>query len=137
MRTVAVRRESGTQIEVGPAASDQVEDDGCENAADHLRTDVGGEFAGWETTSDGEADGDRGVDVSAGNVTDGVGHGQQRQTKHQADAQESDAQIGKGRGQHSASTTSENKPERTDKLCQCSLLKRHMTSNTRVSLQYW
>ncbi len=58
------------------AAGDQIEDRRTRDAAEHLGDDVGNRLGLRMASADHEADGDRGIEVAAGDVADGVGHGQ-------------------------------------------------------------
>ena len=59
-----------------------------------------------------QADRDRGVEVSAGDVADGIGHGDHGEAEGQRDADQTDADLGKRGRQHGAAATTEHQPER-------------------------
>jgi len=54
--------------------------------------------------------------MTAGNVADGIGHGQDGEPKSQGHAQEADTEAGKGCCEHGASAAAEDKPKRADEL---------------------
>jgi hypothetical protein len=49
--------------------------------------------------------------VAAGNVADRVGHGEDRKPEGERDANEADADLGKGGGKDGAAAASQNEPE--------------------------
>ncbi len=62
--------------EVWPAAGDDVEDSGGDDGSCYLGDDVGAKFGGWKALADYKAYGDGWVEMAAGDVADGEGHGQ-------------------------------------------------------------
>ena len=63
-----------------------------------------------------QTDGHRGIEVAAGDVADGIGHGQHRQAEGQRHAREPDAQFRKAGGEHRAAAATEHQPERAEEL---------------------
>lgn len=86
MLAVAVGGEPIGEAESCRPAGDQIEDAACGDAAQDLRYDVGQRISGGESTAGPQAKGDGRVDVTAGDMTDGVGHGQNGEAKGEADA---------------------------------------------------
>ena len=71
--------------------------------------------------ADDEADGDGRVQVAAGDVADGVGHGQHGEAEGERDADEADAEVRgpprqEARREHGAAAAAEDEPERADEL---------------------
>ena len=92
---------------VGFARGDHVEYRRRRNSADHLCKDVGQNVGGLEPPSGPQPDGDGGIEMPTGNVTDRIGHGQYGQSKGEADPEKSDAERRKTRGKHCTATTGE------------------------------
>src|SRR3546814_1905940 len=74
--------------------------------------------AGIEASARPQANGDRRIEMAAGNMTDRIDHGHHRQAKGQRNAEEADPQIGKARRDHRAAAAAENQPEGADELGQ-------------------
>ena len=114
--TVAVGGKSVGQVKAGRTAGDDVEHASGRNAAEDLRDDVGRELAGGEASGRPEADGDSRVDVTPGDRTDGVGHGQQGEAEGERHAHEADAGVGEVAGQDRASAPAEDEPEGSEEF---------------------
>src|SRR3954463_9462148 len=54
--------------------------------------------------------------MAAGDMTDGEGHGQNRQAEGQGHADETDTQSRKGGGQHSRTASAQHQPGRSDEF---------------------
>ncbi len=109
----------------GTAARDIEEQERRDDRAEHLRYDIERNVARVETPACPQADGDCGVEVTARNMADRIGHGDDRQTESESDAEQSDADIGKGGGQNRATAAAEHKPECADEFGQTLLDIRH------------
>ena len=62
-----------------------------------------------------------GIQVAAGDVADGIGHGHDRQAEREGDTEEPDPDVGKGGAQNRASTTPKDQPECADEFGECLL----------------
>ncbi len=83
----AVGGEAGGDIEARFAAGDDAQDARSADGPGALRHDVGGQILAAEAFADEQPDGDGGVEVTAGDVTDGEGHGENREAKGQTHSQ--------------------------------------------------
>src|SRR5580698_6441220 len=70
--------------------------------------------------------------MTAGNMSDGEGHGQHRETKGQRHTHKADAQVGKGGVEHRGSATAEHQPESTEEFSRSSLTECHDNLTIRV-----
>lgn len=84
--------------------------------AGELGQDVGKQFAGGGAAAGKQADRDRRVEMTAGNMADRIGHGHNGQTKRQRNADKTDADLGEFRRQHGAAAAAENQPKCADEL---------------------
>jgi hypothetical protein len=107
---VAVGGESAGEGEGGVAAGDQVQNSGGADGSENLGDDVGGQFGDGEAFGGDEADRDGGVEVAAGDVADGEGHGENRESEGKGHADVADAEVN-ACGEDSAAATAEDKPE--------------------------
>src|SRR5262249_50068256 len=97
-------------------AGDEVEHRRRRDRTQHLRHDVRQEAARRETSAGPEADGDRGVEVAAGDMSDREGHGEHGQAKGERHSHEADAEILECRGDHRAAAAAKYEPERADEF---------------------
>ena len=116
MRAIAVGRKTLADVETGSAARDHIQQRRGGNRADHLRDHIGQDLSGRKTAAGGEADGDGGIEMAAGNMADGIGHRHDAQPERQRHADQSDADLRKRRGDHRAAAARESQPERPDRL---------------------
>ena len=94
---VAVGREALGEVEARRAAGDQrTAPRRAIDRADHLRDDIGADVLRREAPAGGKPDRHGRVEVAARDVADGVGHRQHRQAEGERDAEEPDADLGKG-----------------------------------------
>jgi len=100
---------------IRPGACDDVQHGGCNNGADDLRDHVGGDIVRGKATAGGEPDGHGGIEMTARDVADRVGHGQHREPERQRHAQVADADLWEAGGDHRRSAASEREPESADK----------------------
>src|SRR4051812_5540281 len=112
MLSVPVRSETAREVETRFAARNEIEDPGTGDCAQHLGNHVRNELARREASSGPQPQGHGGVEVTPGNVTDCVRHGQDCQTKSKGDPDESDAERRKGGGQYRTAAAAQNQPER-------------------------
>src|SRR6476619_4429766 len=117
MRVVTVRGEAVRDRESRLPVCDQIEDSGAENTADHLSHDVQRHMRCGKPASGPEADGDRGIEMPAGNRAERVRSREHCQTESERYADESNADFGERRREDRATATAENEPKRTDELC--------------------
>src|SRR6185312_3567145 len=99
VHAVAVGGEAGGAAEALLAAGDDVKAAGGNDGADDLSDDVGEKFAPGEAAAGVEAEGDGGIEMRAGDVADGEGHGEHGETEGESDARESDSQLRVGGGE--------------------------------------
>jgi len=116
MLAVAVGGKALGGIEARCAAGDPIQHRGGDDGADHLGNDVGDHLGVREAPAGGKPDRDRRIKVAAGNMADGIGHGQHRQAERQRDAGEADAELGKAGGEDRRAASAERQPERADRL---------------------
>src|SRR5260221_9394711 len=112
----SVRCEAGTQIEAGVPAGDHIEDAGSGYAPQHLNDDIGNQILRRKSAAEAEAYGYRGIEVTAGDVTDRVSHGQDGEAKRKRDTDEPDAQRRERRRQHGAAAAPKDEPKSTDEF---------------------
>src|SRR5215831_6238506 len=110
------------QVEVGLAAGNKIDDTRSNNRPDYLGDDVREQIRGWKTFPNVQANGDRGVQVTAGNMTNGIGHGQHGETEGQGYSVEPDTKVGggcdtgEGYGKSCTTTATEDEPEGTNEF---------------------
>ncbi|CAD5301347.1 hypothetical protein BOSE62_70081 [Bosea sp. 62] len=117
MLAIAVRGEALGEIETRRADRDEIEHGGGEDGADDLGDDVGHHLAGREAPAGGEADRDGRVEMTAGDMADRIGHGDDGQTERERYTKQPDADLRKARRDHGAAAAGEGQPEGTDHLC--------------------
>src|SRR5262245_17126397 len=121
------------QEEAGLAAGNIVKDPRRNNRPDHLGDDVWDQIRGGKTSPDVQTNGDRWVQVTAGNMTNGIGHGQHGKTEGQGYSVEPDTKIGggcetgEGYGKSCTTTATEDKPEGTNEFGDEPLCEWHTT----------
>ena len=92
------------------------------DARDDLGGDVGGRLLPGDAPPGGRAERDGRVEVAAGDVADGVGHGQDGQTEGQGDTDEADAEldvvggVDDLGGEHGRAGAAEDEPEGAESL---------------------
>src|SRR5215510_15174532 len=110
------------QEEVGLAVGNEVNDPRRDNRPDHLGDDVWDQIRGGKPSPDVQTNGDRGVQVTAGNMTNGIGHGQHGKTEGQGYSVEPDTKVGggcdtgEGYGKSCTTTATEDEPEGTNEF---------------------
>ncbi len=95
---------------------DQVEHQPGRHRAHHLCDPVRHQILGLVTPRHDQPQRHRRIEMTAGNVTHGIGHGQDRQTECQADTQPANSNIGHTGGQHGTAAAAQNQPECADKF---------------------
>ena len=100
----------------GLAAGNEVQRGCRHDGAQDLGNDVAGQLGKAKTPRHRQTDGDRRVEVAAGDGAEGVSARQHRQAEGKGHAQQADAHFWKGRCQHRAATTAKRQPESTQKL---------------------
>jgi hypothetical protein len=91
--------------------------------------DVGGQFGDGEGFGGDEADGDGGVQMAAGDVADGEGHGEDSESEGEGHADVTDTKVDAG-GEDAASATAKDKPEGTEELGCCTFRESHRVTRT-------
>ena len=81
MFTVSIRGKPLGDVESGLAGRDEIEDPARGNRAEDLRNDIRQQLVRGETAAGPQPDGNRRIEVAAGDVSDGVGHRQHGQTE--------------------------------------------------------
>src|SRR5689334_11437045 len=95
------------QVEVGLAAGNKIDDTRANHRPDHLGDDVWEQIRGWKTFPDVQTNGDRGVQVTPGNMANGIGHGEHGETEGQGYSVEPDAHVGECCGKDCTTTATE------------------------------
>src|SRR5262245_26860147 len=80
-------------VEAGLATGNKIDDPRSNNRPDHLGNDIRDHLRGGETSPYAQANGDRGIQVTAGNMTNSIGHGHHSEAKGQRYSVEPDTQI--------------------------------------------
>src|SRR3546814_16346698 len=106
----------GREVINGTAARDIEEQECRDDRAEYLREDIKRNVARVETPACPQADGDCGVEVTARNMADRIGHGHDGQTESERNAQHSYADIRKGGGEPRHAAAAPNAPQRADDL---------------------
>ena len=114
-RAVAVGGEAA-QNEVRLAGSNHIQDRRRGNGADNLCEPIGDDVAGLEASGGPKADRNGRVEMAAGDMSHGIGHGQHRQAERQRHADEADPKLREGRGQHGAAAAGKGKPEGSEEF---------------------
>ena len=122
---VAVGGEAAGEGEAGFAACDDVEDAGGCDGPEDLGDDVGGQLGDGEAPGGDQADGDSGVEMAAGDVADGEGHGEDGEAEGEGHTDEADSQVGEGCCEDGAAATAEDKPEGAEELGCCTFREMH------------
>src|ERR1043166_3016886 len=102
MCSVAVRRKSLGNIKAWSTTCYDIEYAARNDSAKDLRHDVGRELASRETTTSPKTDRDRGVEVAARDMADGICHGQHGQTESERNAHQTNADVRKRRRKNRA-----------------------------------
>ena len=118
MRAITIGREALADIETGSTARNDIKQRGPRYGTDHLDHDIGGDLSGRETAASGEPHGHGGIEVAAGDMTDGIGHRHDAQPERQRYAQQSNTDLRKRRRDHGAAAAREGQPKRPDRLGQ-------------------
>src|SRR5215475_6857949 len=112
----SVCRKPRTQTETGGSAGNFVQHGRPDNCAENLRHDVGEHEIEGKPTTACQAHGDSWIEMTAGNMADRVGHGQNGQAKRKGHAEQPDPHLGKGGRDDRAATATEGQPERAYRL---------------------
>ena len=111
---------AGDEIKTGLARRDQREHEGAEYCADDLRHDVRHEMPCRKAAGNRQADTHRRIQMTSGNVTDGIGHRQDGKAECERNAHEADAEPmsrpGEAGGEHGAAAAAEHQPESAEEL---------------------
>ena len=120
---VSGQRISGGQgAEPSPTSHNEPDETTGDDRTKHLGNHIGEDLGAAKFASGPEAEGDGGVDVAAGNMTNGVNHGQQGETKGERNAKESKTQrvvgvvVGEGGGKNGGAATTKDQPKRAKQL---------------------
>jgi len=116
MLGIAVAREARTEIKSRMPGRNHPQDRRTGNAAQHLRDDVTGQLCGLEPTPGPQADRHGRIEVTAGDVANGVGHREHGQTEGEGDPDEADPQLRIRRGQHRGAAAPEHEPRSPDEF---------------------
>jgi hypothetical protein len=116
MCTVSVGSETGMDIKARLSAGDHEQHVGRRDCSQHLRNDVGNEIRGGKAFPYNQAQADGGIQVTTGNVSDGIHHGQHGEAEGQGNASESDAKRGEACGDDSCAASAEYQPESSKEL---------------------
>jgi len=73
--SVAIGCEAGCEGKAGLAACDEIENARTSDCTEDLRDDVGQQFGWSESFADDQTNRDCGVEMAAGDMADGKGHG--------------------------------------------------------------
>src|ERR1700712_2764549 len=119
MHAVAVRSKTGGARKALLAAGDDVKAAGSGDAAENLGNDIREKIAPGEASAGVEAEGDSGIEMRAGDVADGKGHGEHGEAEGESDARESDTELRIGRGEECRSAAAEDQPEGTKEFRKC------------------
>lgn len=116
MFAVAIGGEAAGEAEIRFAAGNQIKHAGCDDRADHLGDDIGRNLVRGKASARGEPHGHGGIEMAAGDVADGIGHGDDGKTESECDAEQADADLRKSSGEHGAAASCEGEPEGADCL---------------------
>ena len=103
-------------VETGRAARDHIKQRRGDDGADDLRDHIGHDLAGRKAAAGGKTDGDGGIEMTAGNVADGIGHRDDAQPERQRHPDQSDTDLREAGGDHRAAASCKGQPERPDRL---------------------
>lgn len=102
------------------ATGDEVKNSGTSDGTDDLRDDVWDGFRFGMPSADDEPHRDSRIEMAAGDVSDGVGHGQNGETEGKRDTDKADAELGAVRKEHGredcATAAAEDQPEGAKEL---------------------
>src|SRR4029450_13137084 len=109
------------QVEADLATGNKTDDPRSNNRPDHLDNDVREHLRGWKTSPNTQANGNRGIQGTAGNMTNSIGHSHHSEAKGQSYSVEPDTQIpdihnGECCGKDCTTTATEEWPEGTYEL---------------------
>jgi hypothetical protein len=90
---------------------------GGRDSADDLCDHIGRDLSAGKASASSKADGDGWVEMTTGDVPDGVGHRHHTQAKRQRYAEQSDADFWKCRRDDRASAACESQPKCPDGFC--------------------
>src|SRR5580698_106565 len=96
--------------ESGLAAGDDKEGGCSDESAEDLGNDVGQQMGDGKAAADNEAEGDSGVQVAAGDVADGVAHGEHGEAEGEGNADESDTEGGEASGEDGSAASAKDQP---------------------------
>ena len=108
----------GKTTEFGPrlASDDDVKRSCGDNRAQHLRHNIRNEARYRELAGHRQTDGNRRIKMTAGNASDRIGHGQNRQAESKSNAEKPNAELWETGSENRAATATEDKPERSQKF---------------------
>ncbi|TKS60258.1 MAG: hypothetical protein EWM73_03176 [Nitrospira sp.] len=131
MVPVAVGGEAARD-EAAPPAGDEIERPGAQDPAEHLGGNVAGDLVRREPLAEHEAHGDRGVDMAAGNMPNGVDHRDHGEPEGKRDPEDPNAELRNAGAEERAPAAGEYQPECADRFC-CQSID-HVASQERVVL---
>src|SRR4051812_48008852 len=99
------------QAVIRPAAGDHIDYRRRSNRSQHLENHIRYDVFARETPSSPQTDRDRGVQMAAGEVADGVGHGDDSEPESQRHTKKPDAGLGKGGRQHGTPAAAKYQPK--------------------------
>jgi hypothetical protein len=108
--TVTVRSEN-IGHPAGRARCDPVEHAGRNDGADHLRDDVWDHITRGAPLAGPQTDGDGGIEMTARDMADRIGHRQHDEAERQYDTEKADPERGKCRSQNGTAAAAEGQPE--------------------------
>ena len=124
------------------AAGNKIDDPRSNNRPDHLGNDVRDHIRGGKTSPNTQANGDRGIQVTARNMTNSIGHSQHGEAKGQRYSVEPDTQIPIPEGNAAARTALPQPPKTNQKVPMSSATARcasgirpPLSGNTRILCQ--
>ena len=104
------------RVEAVLARRDHPQHERCDDRGNDLGDDVGGRVLPGEPPPETQADGDGRVEVPAGDVSDGVGHGEHAQAEREGDPEVADADVGDAGRDDRRAAAGEDQPERAEEL---------------------
>ena len=113
---IAVAGKTSGKIEAGLATGDQIKDQRCKDRAGKLSQDVGQQLPGRSATAGEQPDSHRGVEMTARDMADRIGHRHDGQSESQRNADQANADFGEFGGQHGTAAPAQNEPEGPEKL---------------------
>jgi len=109
---VAVRRKALGEAEIRRSTGDPIENRRSNDRTDNLRHDIRDDVLGGEPSADRETDSYRRIEMASRDMTDRIGHGQDRQAEGQGNAKQVDTDLRKTSGNDRAAAAGEGKPKR-------------------------